>query len=314
MKLRAIRTATLLRLALAILPAVLALLYYAGCAERSDRSMAVVQSNAAKSSYVASLGNLRTGARPSNAEIKLATFFFGVEPEPPLGLIKPMHAVATNGELLVSDGALRAVLRWTAGGGALGAASLRDPPVGPTAVAIGTNGERLVAGENGVVVRFSADGRGVGRYAMPGGGAARIGGVAVVGDEVWATNVQQHCIETFDAGGAHRRTIGGRGRGPAQFGFPLDLAVGPDGNAYVVDMLNARVQVLDRGGKWIRDIGGPGDRVGKFGRPKSVAVGPDGTIFVVDAASQCVHAFDERGRPLLTFGGTADGGDALVLP
>ena len=313
MKPRANRKTTR-RLALAVLPATLVLLYYSGCAERTDRSMAVIQSNAEKSTYVASLGNLRTGARPSTAEIKLATFFFGVEPEPPLGLIKPMHMAAAGNELWVSDGALRALLRWKADGGALEAAPLSDPPVGPTAVALDATGERLVAGENGVIMRFSADGRATGQYALSGTGA-RIGGVASVGDEVWATNVQQHSIEVFDAAsGAHRRTIGERGRGPAQFGFPLDLTVGGDGNVYIVDMLNARVQVLDHGGRWVREIGGPGDRVGRFGRPKSVAVGPDGTVFVVDAASQCVHAFDERGRPLLTFGGASDGGDALVLP
>jgi sugar lactone lactonase YvrE len=315
MRPRAIRTARALRLGLALVPPAIAVLCYVGCAERADRAVAVVRTNSESSTYVASLGNLRTGARPSTAEIKLATFFFGVEPEPPLGLIKPMHVAATDGELWVSDGALRTVLRWTPGAGALEAASLIDPPTGPSAVAICANGDRLVAGENGAIGRFSADGRTIGRYVVPESRSVQIGGVASVGDEVWVTNVHQHRIEAFDrASGAHRRSIGERGHGPAQFGFPLDVAVGSDGNAYVVDMLNARVQVLDRTGRWIRDIGGPGDRIGRFGRPKSVAVGPDGTVFVVDAASQCVHVFDERGRPLQTFGGGSDGGDALVLP
>lgn len=291
------------------------LISHTGCMDRGDHTDAIVHSAAQATAYVASLGNLRTGAPPSSAQVRLATFLFGAEPEPPLGLVKPTHVLAGTGELWICDGALGAVLRWSPGTRALGAAPLIDPPSGPVAIAPAAAGERLVAAENGVIVRYSAQGRPVQRYALPSGSRSRVGGMALVGDELWVSDVPAHRIEVFDAtSAAHRRSIGRRGRGPGEFGFPLDIAAGRDGRVYIVDMLNARVQVLDAAGRWIRDIGGPGDRMGTFGRPKAVAIGPDGTVFVVDAASQCVHAFDEDGRALLAFGGATDGVDALVLP
>jgi predicted CXXCH cytochrome family protein len=279
------------------------------------RSPAVIHTAPEASAYVASLGNLRTGQSTGKAQAELATFLFGVEPDAPIGLIKPLDVIAADDELWVCDGALQAVLRWMPDSNILEAAPLVDPPTGPVAITADVRGDRLIAGENGAVVRHSTQGRPTVHYTPPVASEYRVGGIACIGEEVWVSNVRAHRIEVFDAAsGVHRRSIGQRGRGPLEFGFPLDLTVGRDGNIYVVDMLNARVQVLDRAGGWVRDIGGPGDRIGKFGRPKAVAIGPDGTVFVVDAASQCVHAFDEDGRALLTFGGTPDREDALVLP
>lgn len=301
------------RLWLATLVAAL-VLFNASCAERTQREPALLHASSEASVYVASLGNLRTGRPPTKAQTDLAVFLFGVEPDQPLGLIKPMDVVSTGDELWVCDGVFQSVLRWTPENSALDGVSLDALPPAPVAITRAAVGEHIVAGER-IGVRYSAQGTIIARYTLPSDRPGRVGGVAFVGDEVWMTNVPAHRIEVFGAAsGEHRRSIGGRGRGPGEFGFPLDMAVGPEGNVYVVDMLNARVQVLKPDGTWIREIGGPGDRIGRFGRPKSVTVGPDGTVFVVDATSQCVHAFDDRGRPLLTFGGAADGADALALP
>lgn len=261
-----------------------------------------------------SLGNLRIGRMPSKAEVQLAQFLFGVEPEAGLLLIKPMDLAAGAGRLLIAEGAFQRVLRWTPQSETLDEEALNDPPMPPGALALAPDGDVLIAAEGGGVQRFRAGSK-VAEYRMPAahGKPCRIGGIACVGGELWVTNLSQHRVEVFDAASAqHLRSIGQRGAGPAEFGLPLGITV-HDGEVFIADMLNARVQVLDERGVWLRNIGGPGNRLGYFGRPRGLAIGPDGTLFVADAALQRITAFTIHGAPLTTFGGPNDA-DPLVLP
>lgn len=264
---------------------------------------------------VVALGNLRSKSPPSRFEVELSVFLFGVEPEPPLGLVAPA-TLATNGhELLICDSVLNAIFKSDLASGVLQELVFEEPPRRPISIEIAPNGDRLVADlDTSAVYRYDRTGKQVLRYAIK-ETEFRPADCLCVGNEVWVSNAAAHKIEIFDAAtGEHRRSIGGRGSGRGRFGIPLGLARSPDGDVCVVDTINNRVQVLSPEGVWKRDIGRPGDRVGCFGRPKTVAVGPDGSVFVVDAASQRVHAFDERGRPLLAFGEPASGVGALSMP
>ncbi len=262
--------------------------------------------------YVASQGNLRVGRRPTELEARLALFFFGAEPDLPLGLVRPVDVLPENSGLLISDSALTAVVDWQPQYAALSAAALDPPPGNPNALGHTPDGDRLVADLSGSVTRYDSAGNVRARYVSEG---LRPGGVLAVNDAVWVTNILAHRIDVFDAAsGALRKSIGRRGSGNGEFALPLGMDRLADGSVCVVDMLNARVQLLDAQGDWLRTLGGPGDRVGLFGRPRGVAVGPDGTIFVTDAATQRVHAFTSDGQPVLAFGGAEDGRDALVLP
>jgi sugar lactone lactonase YvrE len=60
------------------------------------------------------------------------------------------------------------------------------------------------------------------------------------------------------------------------FGAPFAAAVDKEGNLYVSDMLNNRIEVFDAEGTFVRTFGKIGDAVGEFGRPKGVAVDSDG--------------------------------------
>ncbi|TWT41662.1 Virginiamycin B lyase [Phycisphaerae bacterium RAS1] len=283
------------------------------CAAREDIALDAAAENTA--TYVASLGNLRTSPPPGAAEVELSKFLFGVEPEPPIALIKPMAIAPAADAVLVCDAGHSGVLRCDIGSAALAGVALSEPTRLPSAICVARDGDWLVAdAQLGAVLRFATDGRLRGQLGKLSDGLPfRPAGIAAVGEEIWVTNPAAHRIEVFDAQ-QHTRSIGRRGRGRGEFGAPLGITVGGDGNVYVVDMLGCRVQVFSPDGAWIRDIGAPGDRSGYFGRPRDVAVGPDGVIFVTDAASQRVHAFDARGRALLSFGGPGQGNDSLVLP
>ena len=93
------------------------------------------------------------------------------------------------------------------------------------------------------------------------------------------------------------------------FSKPTSVAVDREGNVYVTDMLNYRIEVFDADGKFIRAFGKHGDGPGYFSMPKGVAVDCDGHIWVTDSMENRVHLFTQEGD-LLMFMGNKQG----VLP
>ena len=83
----------------------------------------------------------------------------------------------------------------------------------------------------------------------------------------------------------------------------------PDGSLYVVDQINARVQVFAEDGEYLDEFGDLGVGFGNLVRPKDVAVDEVGLIYVTDNAFNNVQLFDID-FTLLTFvgaGGTTPG-------
>lgn len=260
------------------------------------------------------LGTLRGGAPPSAGEVQLAVFLFGTEPPPPLTVANPTGVAANEQMVLACDSVLESIIRWDLTTGAVSDACAMAPFERPYAIALNPDGSRLICDRRGVWL-CANPGQARLQYAPPEGMSFKPGGALAVGDDVWVTNHRAGRIEVFDrATGRYLRSIGREGAGPGEFTLPRGMALTPDGNVCVVDMLNCRVQVLSPDGVWIRDIGRQGDSVGTFGRPKDVAVGPDGTIFVTDVFSQRVQAFSPEGLPLLAFGTPDEGVGALTVP
>jgi len=90
---------------------------------------------------------------------------------------------------------------------------------------------------------------------------------------------------------------------PGDFAKPSGLAVDADGNLYVCDTLNNRIEVFDADGKFISTYGKNGDGPGYFARPKGVAVDSDGHIWVADGMQDRVQVFNQQWQLLIVFGG-----------
>ena len=78
--------------------------------------------------------------------------------------------------------------------------------------------------------------------------------------------------------------------------------VDKDGNVYISDTLNNRIQIFDADGKFISMFGKAGDAPGTFQRPKGIAIDSDGHIWVVDASQCNVQIYDKDGHLLAFFG------------
>ncbi len=90
---------------------------------------------------------------------------------------------------------------------------------------------------------------------------------------------------------------------PGEFSKPTNVAVDEDGNLYVTDTWNDRVEVFDPDGKFIRTFGKNGDGPGRFARPKGIAIDSDGHIWVADAVQNRLQCFTPDGQLLLYMGG-----------
>lgn len=90
---------------------------------------------------------------------------------------------------------------------------------------------------------------------------------------------------------------------PGDFSRPTGLAVDSDGNLYVCDTMNNRIEVFDADGKFIREYGKNGDGPGYFARPKGITIDSDGHIWVADGVQDRVQVFTKDWQLCISFGG-----------
>jgi len=129
---------------------------------------------------------------------------------------------------------------------------------------------------------------------------------------LYVVDTQQDQVIVYDADTYKLlRRIGTGGKNhtltsPGDFGAPQGVAVDADGNVYVTDTLNDRVEIFDADGIFISTFGKNGDGPGFFERPKGIAVDSDGHIWVADEVQDRLQVFDKEGH-LLTYVGYKHG-------
>ena len=258
-----------------------------------------------------------TSAEDIEQTSALSEFVVGKDDASKGGLGKPYSASLVGDRVVVSDASAHEIfvldlaahefrpLKGNTGGGrARQPMQVTSTPDGTIYVADGTRNQVLAYGADESFLRA---------YGTE--GLMKAAGVAVKDDEVYVCNLKNNDIIVFDRlTGAVKRRIGGGGKDPGKFYIPTNVAVGPDGDLYVSETGNFRVQRLHPDGTHVRMYGGLGDGPGGFSRPKGVAIDPDGRLYAVDAAFENVQIFDKDGQLLLFFGGPGNDPGNLVLP
>jgi len=105
-----------------------------------------------------------------------------------------------------------------------------------------------------------------------------------------STNVLPQLIAKWGGGGpGHASSAQAQEAG--QLRSPWGIAVDRNGDVYVTDTGNHRVQKFDREGNFMTQWGGFGNGDGQFNFPYGIAVDGRGSIFVVDSSNTRVQQF-----------------------
>jgi sugar lactone lactonase YvrE len=103
-------------------------------------------------------------------------------------------------------------------------------------------------------------------------------------------------------------SFGEEGSGNGQFKQPeLGVATDSEGNIWVSDTGNNRIQEFNSKGEYLAKVGKEGTGNGEFKSPKGLAIDPSGNIWVVDSGNNRVQKFNPKGEYLLKFGEKGSG-------
>lgn len=122
--------------------------------------------------------------------------------------------------------------------------------------------------------------------------------------QLYVVDTQADQVVVYDADTLkEKRRIGTGGKQhtlttPGDFALPSFVAVDKEGNVYVTDTLNFRVEIFDADGNFISQFGKHCDSPGCFARPKGLATDSDGHIWVADTGLDLLQAFNREGQLL----------------
>ncbi len=108
------------------------------------------------------------------------------------------------------------------------------------------------------------------------------------------------------------RLIGGSfGNAPGQLANPKNIAIDAQGNLFIADADNGRIQKFNAAGQFVSAFGSksPATTVGPqgtFAEPWGIAVDKTGNIFVADTWNHRIQKFDANGKFLSTWGTNGD--------
>jgi len=228
------------------------------------------------------------------------------------GMSKPFDVEACKGRIYVSDSVARSVLVFDIPNGEFSEIGTRGPGElrKPLGMAVDSDCNLYVADQTaGRVYAYNQEGQFVAAF-----GSSemfdRLSHVEVdqAGQRLYCVDTggvgsDRHQVRVFDLqNGEHLYDIGQRGSIAGELNLARDIALGSDGNLYIVDGGNFRVQVFDPDGSFIRQIGSIGVQTGQFSRPKGIDTDADGNVYVSDSAFGNFQIFNTKGELLLFVG------------
>lgn len=102
-------------------------------------------------------------------------------------------------------------------------------------------------------------------------------------------------IVKFSKKGQYLTAWGKKGKGPGEFDAPHTLTVDAEGQVYVGDRENYRVQIFDSNGKFL-------SQWTELGSPWGFFLLPDGTLYMSDGYNNRISKLNLQGQVLGTFG------------
>jgi eukaryotic-like serine/threonine-protein kinase len=125
---------------------------------------------------------------------------------------------------------------------------------------------------------------------------------------IYVIDTEDNQIQILDPNGELIETVGSYGIGPGEFAFANndyhDGSIGfdADGNSYVFDFINSRVQKFDSNHVFLQEWGTFGAENGQFNLPIGYVDAVRGRIYVADFSNNRVQVFDLGGNFLDKWG------------
>jgi len=195
----------------------------------------------------------------------------------------------------------------------------------PTGLTLDKDGNMYVADtDNHSIQKFSKDGKFIARWGSE--PSSQEGcfyyprGLAVGPDDViYIADSGNNRVQKFDLEGNVMKAWGKfgfawRGADMGKFDVPWGITTDQEGNVYVSDTSNARIQKFQSDGQPLLKWGRDGSFDGAFFFPRGVAVDFVGNIFVADESNNRIQKFDARGSFLTKWGREGHGPGQFKSP
>jgi RHS repeat-associated protein len=127
--------------------------------------------------------------------------------------------------------------------------------------------------------------------------------------EEWKCNSELSCVK--------EKTFGTKGSGEEQFNAPQGIAIGAEGDIYVADTGNDRIDEYSwsKGSlKHIRNFGHEGTGSGQLKEPHQVTIDPTGHVWVADSGNNRIEEFGQTGTFIQVFGKSGSGEGEMKAP
>ena len=240
----------------------------------------------------------------------------------PLGAIgQQLHGPArvaadAAGNIYVTDPAAGRVVVFDAFGQQR---AVHDGFAGPLAIAVAGDGRIYLSEEkSGSVSVFDAQwnplyhlGAGANEFQLP----SHLAVDPLAPDKVYVADSPANLVRIYN-GATLAGQFGGAGTGDGQFDFPAGISVRTNGEVFVVDQNNDRVQVFTNGVFARKFSFGPGGMMGGLsGRSQALFTDNAGRVFIADTMQGYVRVFDANTGLLLgTIGSFGSAAGQLNMP
>jgi len=241
--------------------------------------------------------------------------------------------VAPNGEIWVADRGNHRIAVFDESGafvrnfGSHGEADGQF--VWPLAVDFDSRGYGWVASFDGRIQGFSPTGSYYSQFGVKGNGQGQfsfgfVGPVGLVADasgRFWVPDPGNSRIQKWETPNyipdytpALASSFGAEGSAPGSLSRPRDIAMGPDGDLWVVDPGKNRVQRFSADGQHVSSTGVPGSEPGQLSRPTAIAFASGGGFWVTDSSNNRIQKFNEQGEFQVQAGSSGTGAGQLSAP
>ena len=124
----------------------------------------------------------------------------------------------------------------------------------PNGIAVASGKVFVADSRNNRIQVFDLNGNFIRQFGMPGKGLGKLKrpmNLTIYNNQLYVPEYFNDHIQVFSLDGTPKRIIGKAGNGPGQFDAPGGVAIAPNGDLFVADFYNQRIQQLDANGTFV---------------------------------------------------------------